>query len=108
MTNEEAIKTLSSDGCYECSFGCESPAKCPNAGCDVREAVLLAISALSRDRWISVEEPPEPLTKAIVYSEKTKDYMVGTYTEWGWMFPCYFGKPSHWKLLPEPPKEDKP
>ena len=55
--------------------------------------------------WISVNDRlPEPKENAICINRHL-DYMIGTYTEWGWMFPCYFEKPTHWMPLPEPQEE---
>ena len=57
--------------------------------------------------WIPVTErlPEQTPTPCLCYSEGG-NYMVGTYTSWGWMSPCYFGKVSHWMPLPEPPKAE--
>lgn len=57
-------------------------------------------------KWISVKDRlPEPKENAICIN-RHGDMMIGTYTEWGWMFPCYFEGPTHWMPLPEPPKEE--
>ena len=54
--------------------------------------------------WISVEDRlPEPKENAICLN-RHGDMMIGTYTEWGWMFPCYFEGPTHWMPLPHPLK----
>ena len=45
------------------------------------------------------ERLPEDLQKAITCN-KHGEMMIGTYTEWGWMFPCYFEKPIAWLPLP--------
>ena len=55
-------------------------------------------------KWISVKDRlPEPKENAICLN-RHGDMMIGTYTEWGWMFPCYFEGPTHWMQLPQPPK----
>ena len=67
------------------------------------EALDAAIETLDRMRWRKVEgELPELKEKAICLN-KHGDMMIGTYTEWGWIFPCYFGVPTHWQPLPELP-----
>ena len=96
MTNEEAIEAI------KCNW--------PDSRYTIlREALDMAISALrqqeSKPQWISVKDRmPEPKEKAICLN-RHGDMMIGTYTEWGWMFPCYYDKPTHWMYLPEPPEE---
>lgn len=46
MTREEAISTLESKSCYECSWGCESPVKCDCPKCNLKSAVNMGIEAL--------------------------------------------------------------
>ena len=54
--------------------------------------------------WISVEDRlPEQGEEAICIAADG-DMMIGKYTEWGWMFPCYFEELTHWMPLPEPPR----
>lgn len=48
MTYEEAIKVLSAESCYECSYGCNSPTTCGNPYCIVKEATVLAIASLEK------------------------------------------------------------
>lgn len=61
--------------------------------------------ATKRD-WIPVTERlPMIGKKAICFGKN--GYMIGTYGEFGWMFPCYFGNVTHWMPLPEAPEEDK-
>ena len=56
-------------------------------------------------KWISIHERmPKILTKVLAIN-KYGEMMVGTYTEWGWIFPSYFEYITHWMQLPEPPKE---
>ena len=70
----------------------------------------LAIEALKKENgvtvqeWISVDDRlPEQGEKAICI-DADGDMMIGKYTEWGWMFPCYFEELTHWMPIPEPPK----
>ena len=70
----------------------------------------LAIEALKKENgvtvqeWVSVDDMlPEQGEEAICIAADG-DMMIGKYTEWGWMFPCYFENLTHWMPLPQPPK----
>jgi len=68
---------------------------CAFWGCDVK----------SLPRWIPVTERlPMIGEKAICFGKN--GYMIGTYGEFGWMFPCYFGNVTHWMPLPKQPEEE--
>ena len=76
----------------------------------VKTYAKLAIEALKKENgvtvqeWISVNDRlPEQGEEAICIAADG-DMMIGKYTEWGWMFPCYFEDLTHWMPLPEPPK----
>ena len=76
----------------------------------VKTYAKLAIEALEKENgvtvqeWISVKDRlPEQGEEAICIAADG-DMMIGKYTEWGWMFPCYFEDLTHWMPLPEPPK----
>ena len=59
----------------------------------------------SAPKWISVEDRlPEQGEEAICIAADG-DMMIGKYTEWGWMFPCYFEDLTHWMPIPQLPKE---
>ena len=67
-------------------------------------ASYLIANGVTAQEWISVNDMlPEPTERAICIN-CDGDMMIGTYTEWGWMFPCYFKRPTHWMPLPQPPK----
>lgn len=75
---------------------------------DFEEATYLADylvkNGVTVQEWISVDDRlPEPKEKTICIN-RDGDIMIGIYTEWGWMFPCYFEEPTHWIQLPHPPK----
>ena len=77
----------------------------------VKTYAKLAIEALKKENgvtvqeWISVKDRlPEQGEEAICIAADG-DMMIGKYTEWGWMFPCYFEELTHWMPIPEPPKE---
>ena len=59
------------------------------------EALDAAIEALERIRWRKVEDELPELKEKAICLNKHGDMMIGTYTEWGWIFPCYFGAPTH-------------
>ena len=76
----------------------------------VKTYAKLAIEALEKENgvtvqeWISVNDRlPEQGVEAICIAADG-DMMIGKYTEWGWMFPCYFEDLTHWMPLPQPPK----
>ena len=67
-------------------------------------ADCLLANGVTVQEWISVDDRlPEQGEKAICI-DADGDMMIGKYTEWGWMFPCYFEELTHWMPIPEPPK----
>ena len=74
--------------------------------CDTYEgqAEYLIANGVTVQEWISVDDRlPEQGEKAICI-DADGDMMIGKYTEWGWMFPCYFEELTHWMPIPQPPK----
>lgn len=64
----------------------------------------LTANGVTVPEWISVDDRlPEQGEKAICI-DADGDMMIGKYTEWGWMFPCYFEELTHWMPIPHPPK----
>ena len=69
-------------------------------------ADCLLANGVTVQEWISVEDRlPEQGEKAICI-DADGDMMIGKYTEWGWMFPCYFEDLTHWMPIPHPPEGD--
>ena len=63
-------------------------------------ADYLVKNGVTVQEWVSVDDRlPEPREKTICIN-RYGDIMIGIYTEWGWMFPCYFEEPTHWMPLP--------
>lgn len=79
---------------------------CATQSKDCSEAVAKYLELWAKQpHWIPVTERlPMRGEKAICFGKN--GYMIGTYGEFGWMFPCYFGNVTHWMPLPEPPNED--
>ena len=78
----------------------------PHELVDPTEAVAdyLLDNGVTVQEWISVEDRlPEQGEEAICIAADG-DMMIGKYTEWGWMFPCYFEDLTHWMPIPLPPK----
>ena len=67
-------------------------------------ADYLIRNGVTVQEWISVDDRlPEPKENAICI-DADGDMIIGTYTECGWMFPCYCKRPTHWMPMPVPPK----
>lgn len=112
MTNEEIIRALEH---IRSAIRNHIPPTKPGKAI---EAIDLAIAALERDRWISVEERlpdfegaclcmrksyvcPGMRHQEIMYVDENGFYNIDdVYAE--------PGNVTHWRPLPEPPKEDKP
>lgn len=81
----------------ECGFGDPRPTY-------ETVASYLMSHGVTVHEWVSVDERlPEPKENAICLNRHGA-MMIGTYTEWGWMFPCYFEEPTYWMKTPQPPK----
>ena len=72
----------------------------------------LAIGALEKENgatvreWISVDDRFPELGEEAICISADGDMMIGKYTEWGWLFPCYFEEITYWMPVPKPPQED--
>jgi hypothetical protein len=127
MTNEEAIDALKSIGVDEALEDGRALLLVNNVD-SCTDAIRLAIAALERDRWISVEERlPERNTEVLVYAIGDADGFWGKHViaiaerfifrifpssegeeEWSspWQYFHTDYKITHWRSLPEPPKEE--
>lgn len=112
MTHAEAIQVLKTDLCADCSWGSSTPIECDCPSCPVKEALRLAIAALERDEWISVEEPPVTGWYLVLCNQwggrihRLAFCRDGIWTEWtdkGYDITEYV---THYRPLPEPPKEE--
>ncbi|WP_304322963.1 hypothetical protein [Phocaeicola plebeius] len=65
MTENEAIKILKKDSCYECSQGTYSPFNCEYGECRVAKAARLAIKALEEVQKYRAIGTPEECRAAV-------------------------------------------
>lgn len=101
IANEKVASHLTAHGvtvqedCKECAEATQN--------CIVKLQEQIA-ELRSAQEWVSVEDRlPDPKENAICIN-RYGAMMIGIYTEWGWTFPCYFEEPTHWMLMPQPPK----
>lgn len=75
--------------------------------CEAFNKSQLLVPQNEHMKWIPCEKKmPEVYQKAIVI-DKEGNMMIGTYTNWGWIFPAYFANdPLAWMPLPKPYKEE--
>ena len=86
----------------------KSAMKSEKLSCDIARNMFVVdfmmANGVTVQEWISVKDRlPEQGEEAICIAADG-DMMIGKYTEWGWMFPCYFEDLTHWMPIPEPPK----
>lgn len=73
MTENEAIKILKKDSCYECSQGTYSPFNCEYGECRVAKATRVAIKALKEVQQYRAIGTPEECRAAVEQNnEKTR------------------------------------
>lgn len=65
MTENEAIKILRKDSCYECAQGTDSPVNCEYEECRVAEATRAAIKALEEIQQYRAIGTPEECRAAV-------------------------------------------
>lgn len=103
MTYEEAIITLKTESCTDCSYGCDSPINCTCEGCKLKTAAGIAIEALEKQiqkkpltdpKWIFSLQCP--FCRAAIADiehrwEKQREHLKAT------MFCCpYCGQAIEW------------
>ena len=86
----------------------KSAMKSEKLSCDIARNMFVVdfmmANGVTVQEWISVKDRlPEQGEEAICIAADG-DMMIGKYTEWGWMFPCYFEDLTHWMPIPLPPK----
>lgn len=97
MTNEEAIKLL-----VNATYSDEW-----QGNNDLQTALDLAIAVLERDRWISVEERLPEHGWYLAYGPTIKMEVLHFSVEEVWSSERYYNiEVTHWRPLPEPPKEE--
>lgn len=115
MTNTEAIEIIKNSPVWDCldtnRAGVEESNK-------LNQALDLAISALSRDRWISVEERlPEEHVFVLICNDDEKQMIAEIYNgDWWYRYYAYDtdrwyeneqGRVVAWRPLPETPKKNQ-
>lgn len=83
MTENEAIKILKKDSCYECAQGTDSPFNCEYGECRVAKATRAAIKALEEVQKYRAIGAPEECRAAVVeqleaYSNADEAERLGT------------------------------
>lgn len=73
MTENEAIKILKKDSCYECAQGTDSPFSCEYGGCRVAKATRVAIKALEEVEQYRAIGTPEECRAAVEKQKIDKD-----------------------------------
>lgn len=73
MTENEAIKILRKDSCYECAQGTDSPVNCGYEECRVAEATRAAIKALEEIQQYRTIGTVEECRKAITVRREVQE-----------------------------------
>lgn len=80
MKENEAIKILKGDSCYECAQGTNSPVNCEYGKCRVAEATRVAIKALEEvQRYRSIGTPEK--CQAAMEKQTARKVFLFTYNE---------------------------
>lgn len=98
MTENEAIKILKKDSCYECSQGTYSPFNCEYGECRVAKATRLAIKALEEVQKYRAIGTPEEYRAAVVKQTAKKPIFSHNLSDTLSVFHCECGntiKVSH-------------
>lgn len=112
MTNDDVIRILRE---YQYGGGDGQTHFGPHSFDLTDETVEYIIAVLERDRWISVDERlPKYGERVLVFGGVTMYvayYDKNRYDGESWHklnSKSHYCNPTHWRPLPEPPKEDKP
>lgn len=77
MTENEAIKILRKDSCYECAQGTDSPVNCEYRECRVAEATRAAIKALEEIQQYRAIGTPEECRAAVEKQTAKRPRIIG-------------------------------
>lgn len=77
MTENEAIKILRKDSCYECAQGTDSPVNCEYRECRVAEATRAAIKALEEVQQYRAIGTPEECRAAMEKQTAKRPRIIG-------------------------------
>lgn len=85
MTENEAIKTLRMDSCYECAQGADSAVNCDYGACRVAEATRMAIQALEEvQQYRAIEKRLEDMFGGDLPLSKYVDELEDVLKELDW------------------------
>lgn len=77
MTENEVIKILRKDSCYECAQGTDSPVNCEYRECRVAEATRAAIKALEEIQQYRAIGTPEECRAAVEKQTAKRPRIIG-------------------------------
>ena len=74
---------------------------------DIVDEIKDIPSVSSEESWTLCSERPPEHGQKVLCQDENGNMAIGSYSEWGWVFPHYFENPCAWMPLPEACKEKK-